>query len=138
MAQEHVSNSNEGFDFGGAHQLADSLADPLDDEADDAQVVQDSDQSGDEDDAAQGLDDEDVDITAPQTAKDEVQAVSATVQKGGNAIGQGLQSLCTNGNLNDDECDDELGDHSLDDGHPGDALLVPGQQEANAQRNQKT
>ena len=138
MTQEHIGNCNEGFDFGGAHELTNSLADPLDDKADDAQIIQDSDQSGNEDDAAQGLDDEDVNITTPQIAEDELQTVSAAVQQSANAVGQCLQCLSTQRNLNNDKCDNELGDQSLHDGHPGDILPVPGQQETYCHRNSQT
>ena len=139
VAQEHVSNSNERLDLGGAHQLTNSLTDPLDDEADNAQVVQDRDQGGDEDDAAQGLHDKDIaSLAVPQGTKDEVQAVSAAVQQCGNAIGQDLQCLSTDGDLDDDECDHELSDNSLDDGLPLNVLLVPGQQPAQCDGDSQT
>ena len=63
-------------------------------------------------------------------AEDEVQAISTTVQQCGNAVGQHLQCLSTDGDLDDDESDDELSDDSLNDSHPLNILLVPGQQPA--------
>ena len=139
MTQEHVSNSDEGLDLGGAHQLTNSLTDPLNDETDNAQVVQDRDQGGDEDDAAQGLDDEDIaSLAVPQGTEDEIQAVSAAVQQCGNAVRQDLQCLSTDGDLDDDECDHELSNDSLDDGLPLNVLLVPGQQPAQSDGDSQT
>ena len=126
MTQKQICNCDEGFNLGGAHDLANSLTNPLDDKADNAQVVQHSNQRGNKDDVAQGLDNEDVNIVAPQIAKDELQAVSTAVQQSRNTIGQSLQSFGTQRNLYDDECDDKFCNQSLHNRHPGNTILVPG------------